>query len=52
METTYLAMTDEVLLPYVKHDLQLKQDPTVAGYWAYNTESCNHVTIYCESRKF
>ena len=52
METTYLAMTDEVLLPYVRHCLQLKQDPTVAGYWAYNTESCNPNYIYIQQMVF
>lgn len=36
LQAVYIAVTDELLLPYVRHALQNNLSPDVAGYWEFS----------------
>ena len=35
LEITYIAVADELLVPYVRHCLQRAEQPTAKGYWSW-----------------
>ena len=38
LEITYIAVADELLVPYVRHCLQKAEQPTAKGYWSWSND--------------
>ena len=52
LEIVYISMTDELLVPYVRHCLQNQMQPSVSGYWAWNNEVDNPNYTYMQQMVF
>ena len=48
LEVVYIALADEVLLPYVQKSLELGEKPTSSGYWNYSESVVNPNYQYVE----
>lgn len=52
LEIVYLAVTDELLIPYIRKCLEDKQEPTNIGYWIYSNTLENPNYIYIQQMIF
>ena len=52
LEITYFAMTDELLLPYVRHSMKNMVLPSVEGYWDFSGSTEKPCYEYAEQTTF
>ena len=48
LEILYLAITDELLLPYVRYCLKNTISPSASGYWQWADDICNPNYMYLQ----
>ena len=52
LEISYLSLTDELLLPYVRHCISQCTTPTIEGYWKYCENILNPNYCYIQQMVF
>ena len=52
LEIIYIALADELLLPYVRKSLELGEKPTSSGYWNYSESTASPNYQYAQQALF
>ena len=52
LEIMYIAIADELLVPYVRHARENGQQTSVESYWKWNEDICNSNYIYMQQIVF